>query len=211
MGSGFDACSWPHIHSGNLERGIRAHLLERHPAEISPVAIAHDADRAVCGAQSEVVFWDLAQRRIIRTIKEHSNTVTGLAMSADGRYAMSVSSDGRMNLWEAEGGSLITTLGPEFLWDRALGPSVSVLAGHSDGIRGVTMNADGSLAVSCADDQTMRLWDLDTREQVAAFGADSPIVGGLIGSDGSSFLVIETAGRVHRLALRSASHRTALS
>ena len=45
-------------------------------------------------------------------------------------------------------------------WDLTQGQLLSVLDGHGDRIRDIAFSPDGSHAISCSDDETMRLWQL---------------------------------------------------
>ena len=56
-----------------------------------------------------------------------------MAVSADGRLAVSASSDKTLKVW-----------------DLASGRELRTLEGHSEGVRGVAVSADGRLAVSAS-------------------------------------------------------------
>ena len=70
-----------------------------------------------------------------------SNPVNGLALSADGRLAVSASKDTTLKIWEVENGRELRTL-----------------QGHTNVVYGVAMSADGRLAVSASEDKTLKVW-----------------------------------------------------
>lgn len=73
----------------------------------------------------------------------HQGTVTSVAVTADGRIAVSGSSDRTVRVW-----------------DLADGRCTAVLKGHTNFVNTVAITADGRTAVSGAMDQTVRVWDL---------------------------------------------------
>jgi len=82
----------------------------------------------------------------------HTEAVSSLDVSDDGRHILSGSWDGTMRLWDA-----------------ASGESIRVFRGHTEGIGGVAFSPDGQLAASGAGhlyrDPTLRLWDVTTDEE----------------------------------------------
>ena len=79
-----------------------------------------------------------------RTLEGHSAEVWGVAVSADGRRAVSASSD--------------TTLK---VWDVVRGQAIHTLEGHSGFVLGVAVSADGRRAVSASSDTTLKVWDVE--------------------------------------------------
>ena len=73
----------------------------------------------------------------------HENWVNSLAMTDDGRLALSASSDCTVKIW-----------------DLTTGKEDGVLIGHVAGVRSVAVTADGSQAVSASSDGTLKRWDL---------------------------------------------------
>ena len=67
-----------------------------------------------------------------------------MALSADGRWALSGSSDNTLRLWEVSNGQCLRTF-----------------AGHMHCVNSVALSADGRWALSGSSDNTLRLWELD--------------------------------------------------
>jgi small GTP-binding protein len=68
-----------------------------------------------------------------------------VALSGDGKLALSGSDDKTVRVWEVESG-------------RAL----RVLEGHSDSVWSVALSGDGKLALSGSDDKTVRVWEVES-------------------------------------------------
>src|SRR5271157_5561593 len=81
---------------------------------------------------------------LIRTLEGHSESVLGVAVSADGRRAVSASRDHTLKVWNVESGRELRTL-----------------EGHFDFVFGVAVSGDGRRAVSASRDHTLKVWDLD--------------------------------------------------
>jgi WD40 repeat protein len=73
----------------------------------------------------------------------HSDWVTSVAYSPDGKHIVSGSGDGTVHVWDAQSGHL------------AAGP----FEGHSDWVTSVAYSPDGKHIVSGSGDRTVRVWD----------------------------------------------------
>jgi WD40 repeat protein len=86
-------------------------------------------------------------RPLIRTLEGHTEEVRAVAVTADGRRAVSASRDQTLRVWDLESGQ-----------------SVRTLEGHSNLVNGVAITPDGRRAVSASRDRTLRVWDLESGE-----------------------------------------------
>ncbi|WP_437589434.1 AAA family ATPase [Sorangium sp. So ce1000] len=82
---------------------------------------------------------------LLRTLEGHTNAVAGVAMTQDGRFAVSGSWDKTLKVWDLATGQLLRTL-----------------AGHADSVNGVAVTSDGRIAVSASSDKTLKVWNLVT-------------------------------------------------
>jgi WD40 repeat protein len=82
---------------------------------------------------------------LLRTLAGHSDSVTGVAVTPDGKRAVSASFDGTLKVWDLDTYRELRTL-----------------AGHSDSVTGVAVTPDGKRAISASDDKTLKVWDLET-------------------------------------------------
>ena len=95
------------------------------------------------GSQDSTVrLWDAAIGAALQMLQGHSDLVSSVAFSPDGKLVMSGSHDGTVQLWDA-----------------ATGEALQTLEGHSDEVTSVAFSLDGKLVVSRSHDRTVRLWD----------------------------------------------------
>jgi WD40 repeat protein len=116
--------------------------LEGHSDSVKGVSVTPDSRRAVSAGGWDLTLrvWDLETGACLRTLEEHSNSVS---MTPDGRRAISASHDYRLRVWDLETGACLR-----------------VLKGHSHFVESVSMTPDGRRAVSASSDKTVRVWDL---------------------------------------------------
>ena len=126
---------------------------------------------------------------LVYTLKGHEGPIRSVALSTDGRTAVSGSDDHTVRLWDAQTGQPLKTLqGHEGwvssvalsadsrtvvsgsgdhtvrLWDAQTGQPLRTLQGHECCVSSVALSADGRTVVSGGRDNTVRLWDAQTGE-----------------------------------------------
>ncbi|MHB2016328.1 MAG: protein kinase domain-containing protein [Candidatus Xenobia bacterium] len=79
-----------------------------------------------------------------RQLLGHRDAVMGVAVSHDGRQAISASFDRNLMVWDVEAGVPLRTL-----------------EGHNDAVMAVTLTPDGEFAISASYDKTLRLWEVN--------------------------------------------------
>jgi len=108
----------------------------------------------------------------VRTFEGHACSVRSVALSPDGRYALSGSDDHTLRLWELATGTCLRTL-----------------EGHTNAVRSVALSPDGRYALSGSDDHTLRLWELATGTCLRTFEGHTDWVSSVaLSHDGRSAL-----------------------
>lgn len=123
---------------------------------------------------------------LIRTLAGHADWITAVALTPDGRYAVSGSYDRSLKLWDIRTGAEIKTLmghtgliaavavtadllvisgscdGSLMVWDVKTEAPMRRLVGHTDSVIAVAVTGDGRRAISGSHDGTVRIWDVES-------------------------------------------------
>jgi WD40 repeat protein len=167
-----------------------------HPGEISSVAFSPNGQQVLIGigtlygevggdtGDSTARLWDVASGREIRRFKGHSDGVSSVAFSPNGKQI-------------ATGGHDKTAR----LWDVASGREVRRLQGHAEPVNSVAFSPNGEQVLTGAGtvggtpvepqirDNTARLWDAATGSEVRRFeGHSSPVTSVAFSPDGMHVL-----------------------
>ncbi|MCC6589123.1 MAG: TIR domain-containing protein [Bryobacterales bacterium] len=147
---------------------------------------------------------------LVRTLAGHADPVNGVALSGDGRVAISASIDGTLKVWEVARGREVRTLAGHTgwvngvalsgdgrvavsasadrtlkVWDVESGREVRTLAGHAGPVRGVALSRNGRVAVSASDDWMLKVWDLASGREVRTLAGHAESVNGVaLSADG---------------------------
>lgn len=109
------------------------------------VAISADGRLALSGAGNNVKLWDVTSGREIRTFGGHTQKVSSVALSPNGRYASAGAEDG---FWR--------------LWELATGKTIYAVKAHLEGLHiHVAFSPDGRQMLSGGWTE-VKLWDLTT-------------------------------------------------
>ncbi len=107
------------------------------------------AGSGVPSRSGEIKLLDPATGAIVREFKDaHSDTVFGVAFSADGKRLASCGADRFIRIFDVAGGSLVRTF-----------------EGHTHHVLSVTWRRDGRVLASSGADKTVKFWDMITGEQ----------------------------------------------
>ncbi len=127
----------------------------------------------------------------------HSDTITSLAFSADGRLLASGSFDRTVRLWSVESGHEIRTLAGHHLqvqsvafgrrgellasgswdktaklWDVRTGKEIGTFLGHEEWLQAVALSPDEELVATLDMSGVIRVWRTDRQDLLAQWGPD---------------------------------------
>lgn len=141
------------------------------------LACSPDGEWVAVGGYKRVELRNAHTYDLVRTLSGHSDRVTALAFSPDGRVLASGSGNG-FPYQASKDGSIV-------LWDVGTGQMLHRLAGSSDTVRGLAFSQDGRRMASIGMSRdnrrwgragvggTMKLWDVGAGTLIHDF--DSPI------------------------------------
>jgi WD40 repeat protein len=108
----------------------------------------NSATLATGGADGTIRLWDVKTMEAAVLLRGHTAAVRAVAFAPDGRSLVSGSEDGTIKVW-----------------DVAPGPDPDTLKGHKSNLSSLAFSDDGKiLAVADSLDQTVKLWDLASRQ-----------------------------------------------
>ena len=109
---------------------------------VPDLAIDHRAQVAVSASSAQLEVWSLDERVKLEKPRRRAATVTDIAVSADGRRAVSGCDDGSITVWDAEAAKAIHTIQAHKL--VVLGRAANLVGG----IQRMAVRADGRRAVT---------------------------------------------------------------
>ncbi len=132
--------------------GKQLHRYGETAPEPACLAMVPATGHVLAGHGIGVRLWEMATGRELLRLTGHSDTVRGVAVTRDGRFALSGGDDRTPRIW-----------------DLTNGREAQRLAGHKGRVTGVALSADGRLAATGDRDQSLRLWDALTGRELRSF------------------------------------------
>ena len=136
----------------------------------------------------------------LHTFKESTNFATAVAITPDGKRAISGTFDGILLLWDLKHGQHLATFGRHTrpvtalavtsdgkhavsahrdntlrLWDFESGECRHIFEGHTAPVTAVAITSDGKRALSASEDSTLRLWDLENGQHLRTLEAHTDV------------------------------------
>jgi WD40 repeat protein len=124
----------------------------------SCLALTADGRRGVTAVDETVSVLDLGTKKPTTRFREHDRRVVCVAISDDGRLALSADEKGDW-LW---------------LWDAETGRRLTRLDGHDGEILSAGFSPDGRLALSGGEDGRVLLWEVRTGRELACLEGRMP-------------------------------------
>jgi WD40 repeat protein len=94
-------------------------------------------------------IWDTVSGREIRTLTGHTAMVEAVAVTPDGRHAVSGSFDKTLKVWDLQTGEILRTL-----------------IGHESELIDLALSGDGRLAISCGIRGEVKVWNLEDGKEI---------------------------------------------
>jgi WD40 repeat protein len=163
---------------GVSERGLEWRILNsmvdrsiatvnNHKKSVTAISISPDGKLVATGsADSTIMLFDFATRKVVNTLKGHKGQVSTLDFSPDGRLLASGSTDKSVKLWEASTGNEIATFMEEFsqgIYQLKFNPTGDQLAVCSwEMIKGKQLPVQGfAKIIRLSDGKLLKRFDQD--------------------------------------------------
>ena len=146
------------------------------------VAYSPDGQTLASSGSSDgtIQLWNVENGRHIRTFEGHSEMVSTLAFSPDGRTLVSGSKDDTLRMWDTNTGRMLRQL-----------------SGHTNDLKSVAFSRDGKMLASGSKDASVRLWDAETGRFLPTLrGHFWEISGVAFGSDGKTVVTGDKLGTI---------------
>ena len=151
------------------------------------IAISPNGRRALLGAENRMRLWDLETDEELKRV-DHESELLDVAFSPDGRRAISCTV-GAIRVWRLPPGR------PHD--EQPAVVEVAQFLGHDGIVHSVVISRDGRRVLTGGLPDTMRLWNLDTRELIRSFGSNSGAIQSLAFSPRGDSGSLRRRGRAH--------------
>jgi len=154
--------------------------------------VATFGDQAISASwDCTLKMWNLGTGRVVRTLDQHIDRVTGVCLLDNPRFAVSCSADETLIIWDLKTGKakntfyghkdyvrsvivlkrqkqIISASGDQTLrvWDITSGNTIAVLRCHTDAVLDVAATPDERTVISASMDSTLKAWNLETGDLV---------------------------------------------
>ena len=130
---------------------------------------------ATCGAKLATASWDKSvrvwdlghmhgqfkQRQPIAVLHGHTNAIASICFSPEGNILATGGADDLIKLWAVANPQPFPN--PQVSWDE-----VGTLRGHHGTVLSVAFCRDGSRLISCSEDFTVKVWEIESRRCIAS-------------------------------------------
>jgi|GEM_PF-3437938 WD40 repeat protein len=152
------------IESGRTIDFLEGHA-QKHSTKITSLAITPDGNTIISGGgdnQNDLVFideendyiaesdspesikiWDIKESRYTDVLRGHTDLVTTLVVTSDGKTIISGSKDKTIKIWDIQSKECINTL-----------------KGHIDSVNSIAVTQDGKSIMSRCNNNIAKLWDI---------------------------------------------------
>ncbi|NLX99957.1 MAG: protein kinase, partial [Rhodopirellula sp.] len=137
------------------------------------VAVSPDGRFIATACQDKTLrLWSVADRKEVKVLQGHTDSVICVAYSFDGAHILSGSRDNTARVWDNDGRNVVVTL-----------------RGHEGAVACVAFSPNGQRCLTGSRDCTVRLWDALSGKELAAFRGHSGVVAHVaFSADGKQFV-----------------------
>ncbi|HXH55192.1 MAG TPA: pentapeptide repeat-containing protein, partial [Gammaproteobacteria bacterium] len=191
-----DACVWLWELSASLS--FKKLKLQGHSECVQSVAFSLNSLQLASGStDGSIRLWDTINGQELKKLSGHTNWVSSVAFSPDGEQLISGGHDNTVRLWDVKSGQELKSLkhnnrvhciafspygtriafggvddGSVQLLDAVNWPKLKNLGRHNGVVYTIVFSPDGSQLASAGGDPFIRLWDVESGEELKKFESD---------------------------------------
>jgi len=155
----------------NAETGEKLRELNGHTDAITDACFLPNGQRVLTSStDTTVAQWDVKTGKERQDlVLRHPNDVVSLAVSPDGRLALTACTARTRSRPDPDSGKMIATPISSLVhvWDIEKGTELATLPDRNELISHVAFSREGQRAVTTSSDRTVRLWDMATRQEIS--------------------------------------------
>jgi WD40 repeat protein len=151
---------------------------------VSRVAISSDGRRVASTSNTSAVAWETRTGKILSRLEGHTQPITSLQFSLDGRWLLTTSEDHTARVWHPRTGATVSLLRTD----------------ADDVLSSAAMSPDNAFVVTSSDDGTLRAWETRTGRKIATLlaGTGTGSLDAAVAWDGTGETVVSArAGRLY--------------
>jgi WD40 repeat protein/serine/threonine protein kinase/tetratricopeptide (TPR) repeat protein len=146
----------------NAETGQVVRTLSGHTTPVSNTQFTSDGKRLISTGGSQTAYkkgelkvWDVDTGEQLASVESLKAGVVSLAVSADERFAVTGGYDGQAHMWDLTTGAVVRTFG-----ERTVAYFGIIV------FSGLAISPDGLYLAGAGSDNSVRIWELDSAQQV---------------------------------------------
>jgi WD40 repeat protein len=197
------------VHLWDTSAGRLLRILRGHSGPVHTVALSADGRLALSGSgqflirndgerlftNGELKVWETATGRCLPLFEDHSEAITALSLSIDGRFALTGCGQ---SVIQRDNGRFVQS-GLVHLWELETGRRLGTFEGHRGAVTSVCLSFDGRHALSGSTDATVKLWEIASGECLRTFAGHADAVTSVAFSADGRYALSGSADRTLRL------------
>ncbi|XP_064486508.1 WD repeat-containing protein 18-like [Ornithodoros turicata] len=189
----------PVLQTWSLERSEQLQTKHICPGKVSALAVSPDGAHCIAGIQEKIFIWQICTGDLLAILSLHFQSITCLRFSDDGCHFASASRDGQVIAWDLNAAVTPRLTGgtpdPLHVWSH-----------HSNDVTDLYFGLGGTNArvISCSLDQTCRVYELHSGEQLFEAVLDSALTAVVADAAESNVFAGSLTGAIYQVALYSA-------